>query len=359
MAVGRFPATHFMHYNIPPFPPAGRRLLLLPALAFLLAVLFTACRHEAPKKEQPSENLGGELLDQLNRRIMENSSNPDLLAQRAAYFRDKKQYQNALNDINRALALDSARAGFWMIKADVLFSIVQVPQAMEAFRKVTALDPSNTEAWLKLAEMSMYIREYQSSLDYANAALKVNSKLEKAYFIKGFVYKETHDTARAISSFQTCMEVNPKSYDACMQLGILFAARGNPLALQYYAQALQLRPGSIETLYDRAMYYQEAQEYNRAMEDYSAILKINPKYKEAYFNLGYIHLAYLKVYRQAIRYFSDAIGCDSTYIEAYYNRGMSFESLGDVQNAAVDYKKALAIYPRYQLAQEALERVSK
>jgi len=348
-----------MPLHVATVPFLRPRLRVLPALWLLLAVLFSSCRHEAPKKEQPGGHMGGELLEQLNRKIMENTSDPDLLAQRAAYFRDRKQYQNALNDINRAIALDSARAAFWTIKAEVLFSIVQVPQAVEAFQKVTSLDPSNADAWLKLAELSMYVREYQASINYANEALKVNSKLEKGYFIKGFVYKETYDTARAISSFQTCLEVNPKSYDACMQLGILFAAHGNPLALQYYGKALQLRPGSIETLYDRAMYYQDAQEYNRAMEDYTAILQLNPNYKEAYFNLGYIHLAYLKVYRQAIRYFSDAIHCDSLYIEAYYNRGLTFESLGDVQNAAEDYKKALSIHPRYELAQKGLERVSK
>jgi len=92
-------------------------------------------------------------------------------------------------------------------------------------------------------------------------------------------------------------------------------------------------------------------------EDYFLILKIDPQYKDAHFNLGYIHLAYLKVYRQAIKHFSDAINCDKDYIEAYYNRGISYENLGDVQAAAKDYREALSIYPQYKLAQEGLKRV--
>ena len=105
------------------------------------------------------------------------------------------------------------------------------------------------------------------------------------------------------------------------------------------------------------MFFQESEDYKKAMQDYHAILKIDPRNKLAYFNLGYIHLAYLKVYNQAITHFSDAIRCDTIYVEAYYNRGVSFETLGDIEHAAADYRKALSIFPRYEAAINGLRRV--
>jgi len=64
-----------------------------------------------------------------------------------------------------------------------------------------------------------------------------------------------------------------------------------------------------------AMFYQEHDELNSAIEEYTNILKIDPKYKAAHYNLGYIHLVYLKVYDVALKHFSNAILCDPNYAE--------------------------------------------
>jgi len=321
-------------------------------------MLFPGCNGKNTQGEKKEIVSGNDAeLDRLNQMVLKDSRNPDNLLQRARYFNKEKKFQNALNDIRVALAIDSTRADLWNVKAEAHFGLVEVPPAVDAFIKVTTLNPSDVEAWLKLAELNLYIKEYQKSLGFANSALKVDSKKSKAYFIKGFVYKETGDTARSISSFQTAVEQDPQYYEAHLQLGMLFGAKKNKLAVQYYSNALRLRPNSIEALYDRAMFYQETEDYNKAMEDYASILKLDPKNKEAYFNLGYIHLADLKVYRQAITHFTEAIQCDTTYIEAYYNRGVSFESLGDIENAAADYRKALSLYPAYEPAIQGLKRV--
>jgi tetratricopeptide (TPR) repeat protein len=143
-----------------------------------------------------------------------------------------------------------------------------------------------------------------------------------------------------------------------MQLGVLFSAKKNKLAVQYYANALRLNPKSIEALYDRGMFYQENGEMNKAIEDYTSITQIDPNYKDAHYNLGYIHLVYLKVYDQAIKHFSDAIRCDPYFVQAYYNRGLCYENLGDVAAASKDFNKAISIMPTYKLAIDALKRVN-
>ena len=105
------------------------------------------------------------------------------------------------------------------------------------------------------------------------------------------------------------------------------------------------------------MFYQETADFNNAIETYTTIIQIDPNYKFAYFNLGYIHLVYLKVYDVAIDYFTKAIKADPAYAEAYYNRGYSFELRGDMINAKTDYKKALELKTNYQKAIEGLNRV--
>jgi tetratricopeptide (TPR) repeat protein len=165
------------------------------------------------------------------------------------------------------------------------------------------------------------------------------------------------DTAKAVASFQKAVEQDPEYYHAYIQLGILYATKNSPLAVDYYNNALKKNPNSIEARYGLGMFYQENEEYNKAIIEYDSILRIDPKYKQAHYNLGYIHLVYLKVYNQAVKHFTAAIECDAKYAEAYYNRGYSYELMGDIMNAKTDYTKALELRSNYEKAITGLNRV--
>ena len=335
---------------------------ILPGILFLtaLSVLYSCKQKQQEEKKsvpQATSTIEPE-ADQLTKEINANPKNADAYYRRAKIYVGQKKFKLASTDIGQAVQLDSLNVNYLLVQADVMFSSMMFPQAVETFKKCIALNPKNTEVFLKLAELHLYIKKYGESIQYANDALKIDKHIGKAYFIKGFVYKETGDTVRAMSSFQTCVEQEPDNYDAYMQLGILYGAKKNKLAPQYYANALRLKPKSIETLYDRGLFYQDNNELNKAIEDYTAILQIDPNYKDAHYNLGYIHLVYLKVYDQAIKHFTDAIRCDQFFVQAWYNRGLCYESLGNIAAAAEDFKQALKIYPTYKLAIKALKRVT-
>lgn len=326
---------------------------------FAFALLFSCNQKKAEeKKEIPHSvySVSSE-LDRLTKEIVANPQNGDAYYLRSKIYVGEKNFKKAYADINQAVQLDSFKVDFLMQLADIQFANMMIPQAIQTFQKCTALNPKSIDSFLKLAELHLYIKKYKESIQYANEALKIDKHNGKSYFIKGFVFKETGDTAKAISSFQTCVEQEPDNYDAYMQLGILNGARKNALAVQYYSNALRLKPKSIEALYARGLFYQDNLDYNKAIEDYTTILQIDPNYKDAHFNLGYIHLVYLKVYDQAIRHFTDAIQCDQYYAQAFYNRGLCYENIGNTATAEADFRKALGIFPTYKLAIDGLKRV--
>ena len=106
------------------------------------------------------------------------------------------------------------------------------------------------------------------------------------------------------------------------------------------------------------IYCQDTEEYNEAITTYHKILTIK-KYREPYFNLGYIHQEYLKVYDVAIENYTKAIEVDAKYFEAYYNRGLCYEELNENDKAENDYRVTLQLNPTYTYAAVALERVLK
>lgn len=128
--------------------------------------------------------------------------------------------------------------------------------------------------------------------------------------------------------------------------------------MEYFNNALRIKPESEEALYGRAMFLQENGDYDRAIQDYTQILKINPRNKNAHYNLGYVHYTYLKVYSQAIKHYDDAIAADPNYAEAYYSRGLCYEAVGNIDAAIADYQKSLQLKPGYELPQLGLKRIA-
>ena len=336
--------------------------ILVKAFQFCVVIcLFFSCspkKKDAGKEAQSSDTSHlFSPVELLTQKIKVEPANAELYYKRSQYYLAAKRLTEALVDINKALSIDSAKSPYYLVLGDVSFAGFNVPKAEESFQKAIALDNTNIEAYLKYAELELYLKKYTESITNANEALRIDKHRAKAYFIKGFVYAENLDTGKAISSFQTCIEQEPSYYDAYIQLGILFAGRLNPLALEYYNRALKLRPNSTEAYYDRGFFYQEAGELDKAISDYNALLKINLNYKEAYYNIGYIELAYRSDYKKAIEYFGYAIEKDKYYTDAYYNRGYSYEMLGDKENAKKDYLAAISVVPTYKKAIAGMKRL--
>lgn len=295
----------------------------------------------------------------LNDKIAADPLNPELLFQRAQVFLQKNNTRQAFEDINKAVSVDSTKAEYYLLMADICFKGLLIQQSVDAFAKAIEIDPKNAEAHLKLAELFLYIKAYPKCITQVNEALKIDKNLAKAYFIKGFAYKENGDTAKALSSFQTAVEINADYYDAYIQLGNIETARKHSIALQYYNNALRLSPKSTEALYNRGLLFQNMGALDQAIEDYNTILKIDNSDASAHFNLGYIDLAYKKDYQSAISHFTDAIRINNQYLEAFYNRGVCYESIGDLKSAIKDYNSAIEIVPTYKLAKDKLLRLSR
>ena len=320
-------------------------------LLMLISIVFFGCDHTneqvSEKKTQPvAEND----FTKINRQISENPGDASLYYKRAKLFEQKKDLQQAYTDITKAVNLDSGKFEYFMYLADISFKGLQIQKSIDAFGKAISIEPRNKDAHLKLSELYLYLKAYPQSISESNEALKIDKNSAKAYFIKGFAFKETGDTMKALSSFQTSVEIEPDYYDSYIQLGNIQAARKNSIAIQYYNNALRIQSSNTEAYYNRGLLYQNMGNLSKAIEDYKALLTIDPHYPEAHYNLGYIDLVYKKDYKSAINHFTDAIRYNDQYAEAYYNRGLAFEFSGNKQAAVKDYNEAIKIIPTFKLA---------
>ncbi len=328
---------------------------------FSLNLVLIACNPKKSSEQNtiaPIDSIPSELAD-INKKIYADPKNPVYYHERAKYYFGKKDIKSAASNMKVVMDLDSTKAIYLITLADIYFVQNKTLLAKNTLENAISKEPNNDVALVKLAELYLYVRKYDQSMELLNRALKANKTNAKAYFIKGYVFKEKGDTIKALSSFQTAIEQDQDYYNAYMQMGLLFSAKKNPLALQYFNNALNIDPKSEEAIYAIGMFFMETGDYNKSIIQFTNLLKLNPKNTDAHFNLGYIHFKYLKVYQQAIKHFNDAINVDPNFERAYYMRGLCYETLGDIARAKSDYGKALQIDPQYELANEGLKRVLK
>lgn len=294
-------------------------------------------------------------IDRLNLLIQKEPRNAKFLHSRARIYIGMKKFDEAFKDVQAAIAIDSAQSTFYMSLADIYFAGKKSLASKNALEKAIKLDPHNKDANLKLAELYLFVKKHALSIQYIDAVLQEDKYNPKAYFMKGMNFKEAGDTVKAISSFQTASEQDPRYYDAFMQLGVLFGLKNNPLSVQYFTTAISLQPNNEEAYYGRAMFLQEHGQAERAIEDYKRIQSINPRNKYAHYNQGYIYLVIFEKYDAAVGYFSNAIMIDPEYTEAYFNRGLAYELSGNEASAKNDYLKALKISQSYEPARARLK----
>jgi tetratricopeptide (TPR) repeat protein len=329
----------------------------LKLLPFVLACLLLAsCGNGG---ETPAaDSVKSDSITNINELIRKDPGNLDLYVRRARIAMNRKEYPAALADMNRVIAIDSSNSDYLVAAADINFFVGNVKRTEQLLKRSVEMNPDDSEGVLRLAQLYHYLTKYEEEIVLLNRVLEKDPRNAQAYYMKGVMYKEAKDTAKAISNLQQAVEKDPDHYNAYIQLGLLAAMQKNPLAEQYYLNAINISPNSEEAIYNLGIYYQENEKYDRAIETYTTLLKINPRHFDAHFNIATIDTRWLKKYDEALTHFSQAIEIDPKNARGYFGRGVCYKKMGNLKNAEADFRTALQMDPTYTAAAQAIEDIN-
>ena len=116
-------------------------------------------------------------------------------------------------------------------------------------------------------------------------------------------------------------------------------------AVEYFTRRLATKPSDTFALSMRAGAWQEQKEYDRALADYDACIRINPT-STSYNNRGVLWNI-KKDHEKAIADLSEALKLDPKSVIARVNRGNAYRDRKDYDNALSDYDEATRLEPRY------------
>lgn len=321
---------------------------------FFFIVLLSACNGSSPQNAdlQKAETP----IAQLNEAIKNSPENADLYFKRAQIFHQSETYLDAIADLSKAVELDSNQFEYYHLLADVYLDSYKSFDALRVMKSTVERFPDNTSSYLKLAEFQHILKKHRDVFETVDKVLKKDPQNAEAYFMMGLSLKEINETNRAINSFQSAVENNPQLIDAWIILGQMYTELGDPLALKYFDNALLIEPNNLDVMHAKAYYLNEQKDTDGALAMYKEMISKDPKYKEAYLNLGLIYLE-MDSLKRAISNFDILLEVAPLTIAGYYYRGLTKELAGDMVGAKSDFKQALKFSPNYAKAQEGLQRV--
>ncbi|OFY36620.1 MAG: hypothetical protein A2W91_03525 [Bacteroidetes bacterium GWF2_38_335] len=332
--------------------------MLLSAI-FALGLLFS-CNSKSDSENNSTVADSTASIQELTELIREEPRNASLYGLRSDLFIKQGNIDFAIKDLEIAIGLDSLEPSYYLKLSEYyLRNQGKSLQAKETLEKCIRIFPKNVDALLGLANIYFYVQEYTKSEEFLTKVKEIDQHNPHIYFTSGLIFLEKGDTAGAVKNFRTTLEKEPKYYKAHMELGRLFSVAKDSIALQYFKNAIDLAPESVEAYYHMGMYYQNMKNWNKAIDAYTNILtKIDSTYPDAHHNIGYVYLEQ-KQYKQAVDEFSKAIKFDTAYIEAYLHRGVCYMNMRDKGKAKRDFDKCLLLQPNYPYAINALNALDK
>lgn len=177
-------------------------------------------------------------------------------------------------------------------------------QAQEVLRR----DPTNAAVYRALSTMYFDQGKLPLSQLANEKALAITDADPGIYNNMGVTYVLQKDNERAIERFKTAIKLDPKNFEANMNLGFIALNSGDyKLALTSFQNATASKPDSSEAKLGLAVALRGTGDFDAADTLYREIIKAQPKNGKAYFNGATLHEKYTKDFKKAQKYLDDFI----------------------------------------------------
>jgi superkiller protein 3 len=290
-----------------------------------------------------------------------NTENEDekrkLLIKRAHWYLDHRFISDLQADAEKIYKIDSSYA-----HRNALFALGAMEQGNYVLAKNfvdAALDFENgkDEALYAKAELEFVANQLPKSLETVNDALRENQYHYRAYFLKGKIFLQAGDTAKAVSSIRTAVELNPEFYNGFKMLALAYESADTAFYKEYVNAAARVEPNNAEPLFMLADFHYRNGRISEAKETYKKSLAADSTFEFSHFNLGTIYLGDDIELDSALESFQKCVNIAPNYTNAWYNMGICYEYMDNAEKAIESYSRVLELNPAYQPARDAIENL--
>ena len=260
------------------------------------------------------------------------ASPPDASAAARAF--DRGDYPRALALARQRVAGLPRDTGARLVMARALAALGDFEGAYQAFRKLVALQPRNTDALYYLTILGGVLAQAEYERLFAQAP-----DSPRAHQLGGDLRAAQERPGEAEAEYKAALEGAPGSLDVLVALGDLTRRQARfEDALAYYARAAEIAPHNYDVLYGAGVCRSYRQEYGPAIERFREALRADPASAPAHLALGHALLQSGQA-AAAVPELETAAKLEPRMLQAQYLLGRAYRLLGRTQEAEATFAR--------------------
>lgn len=218
-------------------------------------------------------------------------------------------------------------------------------------------NPPTAEDFAKQGNACMVKGQFDNAIEAYSNAISLNQNLAEAFYgralawyaerLKGEIGPEDYDVSDPWEARDRIIKKLRKSY-----------AKAIERALEDLTKAIKIDPNFAAAYADRGAIKEEKGDYKGALNDFNKAIELNQRIARAYYNRGNLWQRKNEL-ESAIVDYDKAIEIDPRHSKAYNNRGMARHIKRDFRGAIKDFDNAIALTPEdpYPYANRGNSRV--
>ncbi len=217
------------------------------------------------------------------------------------------------------------------------------------YDKAIESNPENNQAWYYFASFQYNNKEYDNALEKVNKAIEGNQYDLNYRNLRRKIYIRLNQNELANEEYQYISTNDPHYFGNYEENAREERDAGNyQKAIEYYNQAIDIKPLNVTLLNERGWVYHSLFKYDSALMDFKKAAEIGPDYYN-YFNIAYT-MDFLDSIEAAIDYYNKSIELKSDYHLSYNNRGYEYYRLEEYDKAIKDYTISIELKDDYYLS---------
>ncbi len=218
--------------------------------------------------------------------------------------------------------------------------------SVSAFKLALQYDENNPYYNNSLAYSYLRAELYDDAIEYYQRAIKLNPDEKWTSIVchaLGAVYAEVKGNFEAAeATFQAGLVLDPTNYDLLLSIGdLMMIKRDLDRAVRAYCDAITACPDNFMAYAKAGLALWEKDYIEESIVAFHKSIDLNPNFEISQNNLGVVYLDGLTSPKESLNYFLRAVELNPNYTLAYFNAARSYQALGENQEAAEYYQRAM------------------
>lgn len=263
----------------------------------------------------------------------------------AKFYLVRKDFDDALEQINTVLQKDAKHRQALMLKGDLLTVMGNTKELGVVLENMKKMDPARSDVLLRNARLQLAVKNYDVALAEVERVLDRDPVNIRALVVKSDVFAARGDAERLAVVIGQIKEAEPENAEGYFRMARLYKSQGDlPLARQELELAFERAPESVSLMAELIDIRLTLGEASQVEADLQNLLAKQPGHPAAHKFLGSVYLSQNKL-SAAEKEFLQQLEVNPDDSSSYLQVGRIRGRWGDLGGAAESFESGLVIEP--------------